>query len=76
MKHLYKSENNKVFAGILGGLGEYYNIDPVILRVAFVFVMIITAIIPCALAYYICSFIIPKKPAPNVRDAEFSEKTS
>ncbi len=73
MKHLYKSNDNKVFAGILGGLGEYYNIDPVILRVAFVFVMIITAIIPCALAYYICTFIIPKKPSSTIRDAEVNE---
>jgi phage shock protein C len=32
-KKLYKSENNKVIAGVCGGLGEYFGIDPVILRI-------------------------------------------
>ncbi len=36
MKHLYKSNDNKIFSGILGGFGEYYNIDPVLLRSIFV----------------------------------------
>ncbi len=76
MKHLYKSSNNKIFAGILGGLGEYYNVDPVLLRTGFVFVTIITGIIPCAFAYYICKFIIPKKPAFHVREAEFTETSN
>ena len=32
---LYRSETNKVLAGVCGGLGEYLGIDPVILRVIF-----------------------------------------
>lgn len=32
---LYRSKSNKVIAGICGGLGEYFNIDPVIIRVIF-----------------------------------------
>jgi phage shock protein C len=62
MKNLYRSEDNKIFFGILGGLGEYYNIDPVLLRAGYVFVTIITGIVPGTLAYFICKFIIPKKP--------------
>lgn len=73
MKHLYKSNDNKVFSGILGGFGEYYNIDPVLLRSIFILIMILTGIVPCALAYFICSFIIPKKPSSNIRDAEINE---
>ncbi|WP_028274219.1 PspC domain-containing protein [Atopococcus tabaci] len=33
MKRLKKSRHNAVIFGVLGGLGEYFNIDPVILRV-------------------------------------------
>ena len=38
MKKLYKSNTDKVFAGILGGIGEYFDIDPTILRLAYVLV--------------------------------------
>lgn len=40
MKHLYKSDTNKVLAGVLGGLGEYFDIDPVVLRLGFVFLLL------------------------------------
>ena len=73
MKHLYRSNDNKIFAGIFGGLGEYYNIDAVLLRAGFVLLTIITGLIPCALAYFICKFIIPKKPISHSREAEFTE---
>lgn len=35
-KRLTRSKTNKVVAGVCGGLGEYFNIDPVILRILFV----------------------------------------
>ena len=62
MKNLYRSEDNKVFSGILGGLGEYWGIDPVLLRAGYIFVTFVTGLVPGALAYFICRFIIPKKP--------------
>jgi len=30
-KKLYRSTKNRVFAGVLGGLGEYFDVDPVVL---------------------------------------------
>ena len=35
-KKLYRSRDNRVIAGICGGLGEYFDIDPVIIRALFV----------------------------------------
>ena len=35
MKKLYRSEKEKKFAGVCGGLGEYFDVDPVIIRVIF-----------------------------------------
>ncbi len=37
---LYRSESNKVIAGIAGGLGEYFNFDPTIIRVLFILLTI------------------------------------
>lgn len=61
MKHLYRSEKNKIFAGIIGGIGEYANIDPIVLRLIWVFVFFATGIVPGLLAYIIAIFIVPKK---------------
>lgn len=35
VKRLYRSRTNKVIAGVCGGLGEYFSIDPTIVRIAF-----------------------------------------
>ena len=61
MKHLYRSKTNKVFAGICGGLGEYLNIDPVVLRLIWALIVIFTGIIPGVVVYIIAIFIIPNK---------------
>lgn len=60
MKKLYRSSTNKVAAGIIGGLGEYWNIDPVVLRLGFVFLILITGLVPGVLAYIIALFIVPE----------------
>ncbi len=62
MKKLYKSENNKVISGVLGGLGEYFDIDPTLVRLAYLFVAIITAVIPAFLAYIVAVLIVPNRP--------------
>lgn len=59
MKKLYRSKEDRVVAGIAGGLGEYFNVDPTILRIAWVFVVLMTGIFPGVIAYIIALFIIP-----------------
>lgn len=60
-KKLYKSNTNKVLDGVCGGIGEYFNIDPTLVRLAWV--------VFCALggsgvlAYIIMALIIPRQPA-------------
>lgn len=62
MKKLYKSEDNKVFSGVIGGLGEYYEIDPVLLRLAYLLLTTLTGVFPGIVVYIIASIIVPKKP--------------
>ncbi len=61
MKRLYKSNDNKIFAGVIGGVGEYFNIDPVILRVAWIVLVAFTGFIVGIMAYLIASFVVPQK---------------
>ncbi len=35
---LYRSETDRIIAGVAGGLGEYFNIDPALFRLAFVLI--------------------------------------
>ena len=62
MKKLYRSNTNKVFAGIIGGLGEYLDVDPVLLRVFWLLILAVTGLVPGLIVYLIATFIVPKKP--------------
>ena len=53
MKKLYLSKKDKMLAGICAGIGEMLDIDPTIIRLAFVFIGIATAIFPLVIAYII-----------------------
>ena len=59
-KKLYKSNKNKMIDGVCGGIGEYINNDPTIVRLGWV--------VFCALggsgiiAYIIAAIIIPRNP--------------
>ena len=41
-KKLYRSQSNKVIGGVCGGIGDYMDIDPVIIRLIFLGLLIIT----------------------------------
>ena len=59
-KKLYKSETNKMLAGVCGGIAEYFNIDSTLVRLGWV--------VFCALggsgllAYIIAALIMPDRP--------------
>jgi phage shock protein C len=60
MKRIYRSQEDKKIAGILGGLGELFDIDPTLFRLLFVFIGLATGMIPLAVAYLVGWIIIPK----------------
>ncbi len=59
MKRLTRSKNDKVLFGVCGGIGKYFEIDPVIIRIIFL-VLLFTAGAGF-LAYIIAIFIIPEE---------------
>lgn len=58
-KQLYRSSTNKMLAGICGGIGDYFGIDPTIIRI--LWVVLSLALGFGLLAYLLCAIIIPKK---------------
>lgn len=61
-KKLYRSEENKIFFGIFGGIGEYFQIDPAFVRVIYIIIALFNMFIPAIIAYIIMAFVVPKKP--------------
>lgn len=59
IKRLYRSKKEKIWAGICGGIGEYADIDPTVIRIAWLFIALVTGIIPGLIAYIIAAIIIP-----------------
>lgn len=57
MNKIYRSSTNKIIAGVCGGFGEYFNIDPTIIRLFWVLLSINGIGI---LAYFICAIVIPE----------------
>ena len=75
-KRLYRSRTNKVFAGICGGLGEYLNVDPVLIRVIWLIVVLCSGVFPGLVAYIIAIFIVPKKQDSKSEPAESGNTAS
>ena len=60
MKRLMRSRNNRTICGVCGGLGEYLNIDPVIIRLFWVIFCFISAGMGI-FVYFIAAAVIPEK---------------
>lgn len=59
-QRLFRSQTNKVFAGVCGGLAEYFDVDPVVIRILFVLMVLFGG---TGIVLYIAAIIIvPKKP--------------
>ncbi len=62
MKRLMLSRNEKKIAGVCGGLAEYFDIDPTIVRLLTIVLAIATAVFPAVFGYILAWIIIPAQP--------------
>ena len=60
MKKLYRSKKNRIIAGVCSGIGEYFDIDPTIVRVLWV-IGTLASMGFGIIAYILCWIIIPEK---------------
>lgn len=56
----YRSNKNKVLAGVCGGIAEYFNIDPILVRVLYVLISISG---PGVMLYIALMLVYPERPA-------------
>ena len=64
MKKLYRSQNDKMILGVCGGIAEYFEIDPVLVRLGFVLVTMAGG--SGILAYIIAAVVIPQRETKSV----------
>ena len=58
-RRLTRSNREKMIAGVCGGLAEYLNMDPTVVRVLYVLVSVLSAAFPGIIAYIILMFLMP-----------------
>ncbi|MDR1601545.1 MAG: PspC domain-containing protein [Tannerella sp.] len=59
-KRLYRSDEEKMIAGVCGGIAEYFGLDPVLVRVGYILLSLFT-VFSGFLAYLILWIVIPQK---------------
>ena len=61
MKKLYRSRNHSMISGVCGGLGQYFGVDPTIVRLIFVFLAFYHFL--GVWVYLVLAIILPQAPA-------------
>lgn len=73
MKKLYLSDIDKKVSGVCGGIGEYFEVDPNLIRLAWILLSIFSAGFPGLIAYIIAAAIIPRRWSYKASMQEYSE---
>lgn len=58
-RRLTRSQHDKKIAGVCGGLAEYLNVDPTLVRVGFVCLSLFSAAFPGIIIYIALALIVP-----------------
>jgi phage shock protein PspC (stress-responsive transcriptional regulator) len=73
-KKLYRSSEDKKIAGVCGGLGDYFDIDPTIIRL--IWVSLVLAAGSGLIAYLLAWIIVPEMPRETVRSTQPATENS
>jgi phage shock protein C len=71
-RKLYRSKKDKIIGGVCGGLGKYFDIDPVLIRILFVFLTFFHG--SGLIIYLILLIIVPQEPI-NIDEIELKDFT-
>ncbi|MFK7843842.1 MAG: PspC domain-containing protein [Rhodothermales bacterium] len=59
MSKLTRSSYNRMVSGVCGGLAEYFDMDPTLVRVGYVLFGFFTGVVPGLILYFVLSVIMP-----------------
>jgi len=60
-KKLYRSRTDRKIAGVCGGLAEYFDVDPIIIRIIAI-ILLLPGGLPGLLPYVILWIVVPQEP--------------
>ena len=60
-RQLTKSTYDKKIAGVCGGIAEYFNLDPTMVRVGYVLLSVLSAAFPGIIVYIVLAMIMPNR---------------
>jgi phage shock protein C len=60
-RQLTKSTYDKKLAGVCGGIAEYFNLDPTMVRVGYVLLSVLSAAFPGLIVYIVLAMIMPPR---------------
>lgn len=66
IKRLYRTRDDRKLLGICAGIGRYFNVDPVAVRLLWLLVTCVTGGIPGIVAYALAWLIVPEEPVATV----------
>ena len=69
MKRIYRSDKDKMMAGLCGGAGEMLDVDPTLIRLCAIAICLITGIVPVVVCYIVGWAIVP--PHHRLPDLRF-----
>lgn len=72
IKKLYRSSDDRILAGVAGGMGRYFHVDPLFVRLIFVLLALVQGL--GILLYVIFIFIIPKEGGKHLDAATAGKK--
>ena len=61
-KKLYRSRDHRVLMGLCGGVAQYFEVDPILVRLIYMVITVLTGVFPGILAYLLGVLIVPLEP--------------
>lgn len=71
-KRLFRSNNQRVFGGVCGGIAEYFNVDVTLVRLIWIIVSIALLHVGGGILIYIIAWIIVPKASPYVETKDYT----
>jgi len=72
-KRLMRSRSDSIFLGVAGGLANYFDIDPVLVRLVFV-IIVLASFGKGLLVYLLLAILMPQEGQPTAKAQPFSEE--
>lgn len=71
-KRLYRHRSDKMIAGVLAGMADYFDQDPTLWRIMYIVLALVTALGPAIVIYIIAWMVMPEAPEDGVYEAEYT----